>query len=81
MPIPRAATAAIVILLGVNILNYYDRQAPGTLAEPIRKEFGLSDTQLGLLGSAFTWVYALAGVPIGLLGDLERAHRYRRNRQ
>src|SRR5580704_1126611 len=69
MPIRRAATAAIVILLGVNILNYYDRQAPGALAEPIRQEFGLSDTQLGLLGSAFTWVYALAGLPIGLLGD------------
>jgi MFS family permease len=69
MPIRRAATAAIVVLLGVNILNYYDRQAPGALAEPIRREFGLSDTQLGLLGSALTWVYALAGLPIGLLGD------------
>jgi MFS family permease len=62
-------TLAIVILLAVNILNYYDRQAPGSLAEPIRKDFGLTDTQLGLLSSAFTLVYALVGVPIGRLGD------------
>jgi len=69
MRFPRATTFAVAVLLAVNVLNYYDRQAPGTLAEPIRHDFNLSDTQLGLLGSAFTWVYALAGLPIGWLGD------------
>jgi predicted MFS family arabinose efflux permease len=42
---------------------------PGALAEPIRKEFALSDTQLGLLGSVFTWLYAIVGLPLGWLAD------------
>ena len=36
----------------------------------MRKEFGLSDTQIGLLGSTFIWIYALAGVPLGRLADV-----------
>ncbi len=40
------------------------------MAEPMRREFGLSDTQIGLLGSMFIWVYALAGVPLGRLADV-----------
>ena len=43
----------VLILVAVNILNFYDRQVPGALAEPLRKEFHLTDSQLGLLGSAF----------------------------
>jgi len=50
-------------------LNFYDRHIPGALAEPIRKEFHLTDTQLGLMGSAFIWVYALIGLPLGRLAD------------
>ena len=71
----RSARIALLVLLAINILNFYDRQAPGTLAEPIRKTFDLSDTQLGLLGSAFIWVYALAGLPIGWLGDRSSRRR------
>ena len=41
----------------------------GALAEPIRKEFHLSDTQVGLIGSAFIWLYAIVGVPFGRLAD------------
>ena len=65
----RAATIALLVLLAINVLNFYDRQAPGALAEPIRKTFDLTDTQLGLMGSVFIWIYALAGLPIGWLGD------------
>ena len=39
------------------------------LGEPIRKEFDLTDAQLGLLGTAFTLVYAAVGLPIGRLAD------------
>ena len=59
----------VVVLCGINLLNFYDRQAPGALVEPMRREFGLSDTKIGLLGSMFIWVYALAGLPIGRLAD------------
>ena len=64
-----ANNSALAILVAINILNFYDRHIPGALAEPIRKEFGLSDTQLGLLGSAFIWVYSLIGLPLGRMAD------------
>src|SRR5260221_2702422 len=58
-----------LILFAVNPLNFYDRHVPGALTEPIRKEFHLTDTQIGLLGSAFIWVYALIGLPLGRIAD------------
>jgi predicted MFS family arabinose efflux permease len=58
-----------IVLFAVNALNFYDRHVPGALTEPIRKEFHLTDTQIGLLGSAFIWIYALVGVPLGLIAD------------
>jgi MFS family permease len=60
----------VLVLCAINLLNFYDRQAPGALVEPMRREFGLSDTQIGLLGSMFIWIYALAGVPLGRLADV-----------
>ncbi|HLJ86624.1 MAG TPA: MFS transporter [Candidatus Angelobacter sp.] len=65
----RATAWSLFVLVAVNILNFYDRQVPGALAEPVRKEFGLSDTQLGLIGTMFTVVYALVGLPLGRLAD------------
>lgn len=59
----------VLVLFAINILNFYDRFAPGSLTEPMRKEFGLSDTQIGLLGGVFIWIYALAGVPLGRAAD------------
>jgi MFS family permease len=64
------AWAVLGVLLAANILNYFDRSIPAILTEPIRREFGLSDLQIGLIASGFTLVYAVAGVPLGRLGDL-----------
>ena len=50
-------------------MNFYDRLVPGALVEPIRKEFQLSDTQIGLLGSIFIWPYAVIGVLMGRIAD------------
>ncbi|HEY7785586.1 MAG TPA: MFS transporter, partial [Pyrinomonadaceae bacterium] len=41
----------------------------GAVGEPVRKEWGLSDGALGALGTAFTLLYALVGVPLGRLTD------------
>lgn len=53
----------------VNVLNYYDRQALGAVAEPLRREFGLSDAQIGALSTFFILVYAVVGLPLGRLAD------------
>ncbi len=57
------------MLFAINVLNFYDRNALGALAEPIRKEFHLSDTQLGGLTTLFTVLYAVVGLPLGRLAD------------
>ena len=70
MPSRRGAVFAIVILFLINILNFYDRNVAGALVEPMRREFHLNDTQVGLLGTAFTVLYAIIGVPLGRIADL-----------
>jgi cyanate permease len=57
------------VLFAINVLNFYDRQVLGALLEPIRKEFHLSDTQLGALGTLPIVLYALVGLPLGRLAD------------
>jgi len=57
-------------------VNFVDRQILSVLAEPIRQELHLSDTQLGLLtGLSFALFYAMMGVPAAMLAD--RVHRVR----
>src|SRR5688500_2582187 len=60
---------ALFVLFAINTMNFFDRQILGAVGEPIRKEFGLSDASLGLLGTAFTLLYAFVGVPLGVLAD------------
>jgi MFS family permease len=64
-----SAWLALFILFAINLLNFYDRQLAGALAEPVRKEFHLSDTALGFLGTVFTLMYAVVGLPLGRLTD------------
>jgi len=63
------AIKSLIVLILVNIMNFYDRHVGGALAEPLRKEFGLTDTQIGMISSIFTWLYAFVGLPMGLLAD------------
>jgi predicted MFS family arabinose efflux permease len=64
-----SASFALFILFAINLLNFFDRQLAGALAEPVRKEFMLSDTALGLLGTIFTLMYAIVGLPLGRIAD------------
>jgi MFS family permease len=66
---------ALCVLFAINAMNFFDRQIGGVLAEPIRKEWRLTDTQVGWLTTAFTLLYAAMGVPLGRLAD--RSNRMR----
>ena len=58
------------ILVVVYTFNFIDRQILSILLEPIKKDLGLSDTQLGLLtGFAFAAFYATLGMPIARFAD------------
>jgi predicted MFS family arabinose efflux permease len=61
---------ALVMLLIVYTINFLDRQIVSILAEPIKNDLKISDTQLGLLtGLAFGLVYCGFGLPIARLAD------------
>ncbi|MHA6494381.1 spinster family MFS transporter [Pseudomonas borbori] len=59
----------LFLLFLANLFNFFDRTIPAIIIEPIRMEWSLSDFQLGLIGTAFTIVYAIAGVPLGRMAD------------
>jgi predicted MFS family arabinose efflux permease len=63
------ARTVLLFLSGVNLLNYIDRQILYAVFPPLQAELGLSDTQLGLLASAFMWVYLSTAPIFGLLAD------------
>ena len=52
------------------VLNFIDRQILAMLIEPIKKEFGVSDTAMGFLsGFAFVFFYSVVGLPIARWAD------------
>jgi len=66
---------ALAVLFLINVLNFYDRQALGAIAEPLSREFHLTDTQFGALSTVFTVIYGLAGLPLGRLADTSSRKR------
>lgn len=64
----------VAVLALVYSLNFLDRQLLSILAEPVKADLSLSDTQLGLLtGFMFAIFYTAFGIPVAFLAD-----RYRR---
>ena len=67
---PATRTYALSVLVVVYTFNFIDRQILSILLEPIKRDLGLSDTQLGLLtGFAFALFYATLGIPIARFAD------------
>src|SRR3954465_10018293 len=52
-------------MFGINLLNYLDRYVAASVAPMVQKELHLTDSQIGLFGTAFLLVYAIAAVPFG----------------
>src|ERR1700739_1916106 len=64
------ATHVVLLLLCVMyFITYIDRVNIGTAASAIQKELGLSNTQLGLIFSAFAYPYLVFQVFGGWVGD------------
>ncbi len=60
----------LFLLFVIYILSFVDRQIVAVLASQIRPDLGLSNLQIGLLyGTAFSFIYALAGIPMGRIAD------------
>ncbi len=59
----------LAILFAINTLNFFDRNIPGVVGEQVKKEWELTDFQWGIVGTAFTLLYAVVGIPLGEWAD------------
>jgi predicted MFS family arabinose efflux permease len=60
-----------ILLFGsIYMFNFIDRMIISVVGEPIRREFGLSDLQLGIMGGvAFALFYGGIGIPLARLAE------------
>jgi MFS transporter, Spinster family, sphingosine-1-phosphate transporter len=73
---PNSLRLTLWVLLIVYIFNFLDRQIVNILAEPISRDLGLSDTQIGLMtGIAFAAFYTFLGIPIARFADRPKTNR------
>lgn len=69
-PAPRQAWYAVGVFAVVLMLNFLDRGIVGLLVPDLKRDLGLSDTQVGLImGFAFACFYMVVGYPIARLAD------------
>jgi MFS family permease len=70
-PSPRTAAYTLFVLTVVVMFTVLDRQVLSLVIEPVKHDFGISDTQAALLlGAAFSLTYAIAGMPIARIADV-----------
>lgn len=67
---PKRVWGTVLLLTLIYVLSFVDRQIVAVLGTQIRDSLLLSNLQIGLLyGPAFSFVYALAGLPMGRIAD------------
>ncbi|GAA5521759.1 MFS transporter [Aliifodinibius salicampi] len=65
------AWVVLGVLTLIYISSFVDRQIIAVLAPQIQDELVLSNFQVGLLyGTAFSFIYAICGIPMGRLADI-----------
>jgi MFS family permease len=70
VPVSSRSAWLLVGFLGVALfLNNSDRHTIFSIFPVLKAELGFTDTQLGLTGSVFLWVYALCNPIAGQIGD------------
>src|SRR5262245_32215909 len=66
---PHATTVVLGLLCLMYLITYVDRVTIATAAPEIRRQLGLSNTQLGVVLSAFGYPYLLCQIFGGWIGD------------
>lgn len=66
----------LLVLLLLNVFNFVDRQGIAVMAQAIKQDLGLTDTQMGVLqGVAFALFYTLLALPLARLAEHRRRTR------
>jgi len=66
---PPGARSALILLLGINLFNYVDRQVLAAVEPLLRDHFKVSQAQMGWLATAFLLSYMVFSPAFGWLGD------------
>lgn len=61
--------AVVAALFVLSMITYIDRACISTAKDPIARDLGFTDAQMGMIFSAFALGYALAQIPSGWLAD------------
>lgn len=70
-PMRRAAYYGLAVIIVATMLNFFDAQVFGLMAQRIKDDFHLTDEQLGfLIGPANVIFYLLIGIPMARLVDI-----------
>ena len=64
-----APSKILLVLTLIEFINYFDRQVVFPLFSFLKADFGLSDFELGLIGTVFMIIHATFSVPLGILAD------------
>ncbi|HEY0974194.1 MAG TPA: MFS transporter [Solimonas sp.] len=60
----------VAILMVAYVFSFIDRQILSLLVGPVRRDLGISDTQMSLLmGFSFAIFYTILGIPLGRIAD------------
>lgn len=65
----RVRLIILILITLATVLNYLDRAVMGVAAPSMTKELGISPAMMGIIFSAFSWTYAIAQVPGGMMLD------------
>jgi MFS family permease len=69
-PSAKVQRRTLFVLTVVVMFTVLDRQVMALMIEPMKQDFGVTDTQAALLlGAAFSLTYAIAGLPIARIAD------------
>src|SRR6202795_5046443 len=69
---PKPSKTRWLVLLLISLMymiTYMDRTGISIAAPAMAKEFGLSQTAIGIVFSVFLWAYAIGQIPLGSLAD------------
>ena len=69
------AWRVLALLSFAFVLDYVDRQIVFSILPLLRLDLNLTNVQLGLAGSVFTWTYSLCMPLAGRLSDIWPRHR------
>lgn len=65
----RVQAGIVTLMVAISVMSYFDRTIMSIAGPGIIKEFGLSETEMGSVYSAFILSYALLMIPGGWLSD------------